>query len=159
MLKWVLLIIIILPMVAAEVEVQCSLDGNVTWRNATAIYQDENDALQAGLDQATNYCCRARNETTEWGYACATTKEGLDMLMWVLLAVIPIILFGIGMSIKDWVVTIMGGFAFLAIGVYVIATGLPILTSFLNWVIGVIYLGVGAYITIKAGHDHMIEVT
>lgn len=82
MAKWqiILILMMVIPFTYSVVEVEYSCDGNTTWKNVIYIDQNNTEALQHGIQQNSECCFRAKNETTDWGYACTTTKEGLDSL-------------------------------------------------------------------------------
>lgn len=105
-MKALILSILLLPIALAEVQVQYSCDANQTWRNVSFLSLSNQEAMQF-VEQDKDCCFRGKNSTSDWGYVCQTSKEGLDMI-WVLgviLAPILIAFFFIYLSNslnKEW---------------------------------------------------------
>jgi len=83
MTKWIIIILIIMlvPVVAGATDCQVSYDGNVTWRNITKVEDPIGEGSHFGIPQATLFCIRCKNDTTNYGYVCDRTREGSDTAM------------------------------------------------------------------------------
>ena len=90
-MKWIILLFLMLPMVMAQVEVQYSCDDNNTWSNISYLSQSQKQATEF-VPQTYTCCFRAKNESTDWGYACQTSKEGWDSMILVILSLLPLLL-------------------------------------------------------------------
>jgi len=90
MTKWLIILMLMLPIAYATVECQWSADNATDWRNITNIETNYKEGLQHGLQQDTEYYIRCKNDSTSYGYLSQRTKEGVDNMFLIPILLIPL---------------------------------------------------------------------